>query len=222
MTKKKSDFFFLFDPLHWGKEGPSLPLSRSFTVRWKWAVRRRWPGRWTCTADTWPSATPRNSSSASSSAWWRWPAAWPSVSGGGCPMWCPTCTRLSCRCVRHPNTSTGLWPGAAKHRCPGLVCRLCWTAGMKLLPLVLSSPTYTRPHERKATVKTLRKNVRASAGLKTSSPVILVSNFAWGTVFSTHSATLSYRACCSVFSKLLAGAAGTGLGNAFRNLNVMS
>lgn len=65
--------------------------------RWRSAVRRRWLGKLTCTEDTWPSATPRSSNSVSSNAWWKWPAAWPSVSGGGCPMWCPTCTHPFCR-----------------------------------------------------------------------------------------------------------------------------
>lgn len=70
-------------------------------TRWSWAVLRRWHGRWTCTEATWPSATQKSSSSTLSRGWWKWPPAWPSVSGGGCHTLCPMCTRRCCRLVTH-------------------------------------------------------------------------------------------------------------------------
>lgn len=77
-----------------------LNLNGFMDSRWSSAALKKWRGRWTCTAATWPSATRRSSSWTSSSAWWRWRPAWPSASGGGCRTSCPTCTRRCCRCVR--------------------------------------------------------------------------------------------------------------------------
>lgn len=86
--------------------------------RWSWAVLRRWHGRWTCTEATWPSATQRSSSSTSSNGWWRWPPAWPSVSGGGCRTSSPMCTHRCCRSVPKMHEDFFLF--------------LCWKAPFRL------------------------------------------------------------------------------------------